>query len=361
MYKYNSVIASKIFEIIIQEGEINYYRLKKLTNKSLGSYHPSDSTIKSNIDHLLEWNLIQKKEENKKDKRPKSIFYVNELGHILSKLNYEPRDISKFLKISQIICVNALIGTTFLHKKVGKPERGDLLLGQGLITDDVSQIDYRETNYYDGFILRGVSKEDVIEKRYRNPTNYQDLDSTSEEVEQYFNMLLDKKIIKPSYEQDNKTRYSLSPNVEQFFSDCWISLFNSISSRIWVLSKTPKKLSNAEKEWYKLHFGEVQFNFVFMENKLWKSYEEQRTLREGLSPVDAKKLENEKNKISINKLKEINNEIIQLYDYIIEKYKDKVIGFVGFKELIISFVCPHDILEKVIKERTSKQGYVRQV
>lgn len=353
MYKYNSVIGSKIFRVLIQKGEMNSYKLKKITNESLGSYHPSDSVFKSTKDQLLEWHLIQRMTRNVNGKLPKSMYTVSEFGRIIWNLNYEPHHVPKFLKLSQIICVSALIGITFLHKKVGKPERGTFLLGQGLIADHVDQINYNKTGYYDGFIRRGTSKEDIMEKRYRHATNYQDLDFTTEEVEKYFKILIDRKLIKPFQEQVNEIRYSIFPDVERFFSDCWISLFNSISYRIEILSKKPKRLSETEKKWYKLHHGEEQFNFVFMNTKLWKSYEDRYKLREKLTTAEVKRREKEMQNISINRLKEIDNEIVVLYDLIVEKYKEKIIGFPGFKELIISFVCPQNILEIVRMEINS--------
>jgi hypothetical protein len=344
-YKYDIQIGKKIVEIVGKEKDgITAYKLRKEVEKSQPR-GPSHDKISATQYQLETWQLLKRKDNGK------TKLYLTNLMMLLLQFNYEPHHIIKFLKISQAICVGSLIGTRYVKDRIDGVQRGDFLGGSGLIADNIKQTDFSKTKILYDFKRLGISKEEIIEKRFRNPTNYQDLEFTSEEIDDYLKLLTDLGLIISETDNMKCIRYIIHPKVEQFYVDWWIAFFNEISFRFYILSNSPRSLTGEEKNWYKTHYGEQNYNDIFNSNKYYKSIEEKRRLKKGITEREAHKLEKEQKEYRDRRLEEAKDNAIFLYGFLTKKYKDTVIGIPGLKELIIDFICPKGLLKIIERSK----------
>lgn len=348
-YNYDILISHKIIESVDgKEDGINAYKLNNAVRDSCSNQSPSDSKIFATRQQLENWHILEKR----KGEKGKDMFHLSELWKILSSFKFEPHDLPMFIRKVHTICVGAL-GLPQNVERTGPPQLGDICTGLGLIVDDLDQIDLEQTKFVTRYLELGISKEDLINKR-NFVDNIQYPDFSSYEIDKYFDFLCDQGMIIPSHIRKGSTRYVLSPEVRDFYTNCYIPLNVAVIQRFFILVSSPKTLREEDKVWYKLHHGQRKYDAIFKSRKLEKSFENKYRIKNGITDTEAYQIEKKIKESRKRRLEKANEYLILIHDLIMKKYEDKVIGIPGLKELLISLVCPTNILDTVKKDLYAK-------
>lgn len=341
-----------ILEILLEKGErVGYNELyKKLDNR----IHPdrkedeksssSSTRYSTTLKFLLKQKMIKKETEDRRNVGGllRSYFSLTEIGKICAMYRYKEQEFSRFLKISQMICMIAYTGYIYPEVRRGEPQEGDFaLLPHPSIIDS---IDLREEDYrlYYKKSKIGVSINDILEKKYLMANaNYNILSFTRGEIQSYFELLLEKGIIRKHKFEDSEWRYAISEEYSNFYKDVWIVFYTLILNLMEkIIRYYPRKSNNDEKKWYIEHCGKDFYDGIHSYSEFEKT--------NGWKP---KKI----NSNAVNEeIKDLSSKVIRQRNILINKYKNdsKIEGLEGLEELIISMLCP-DGLYKKIKEYTN--------
>ncbi|HEX6671458.1 MAG TPA: hypothetical protein VF084_04445 [Nitrososphaeraceae archaeon] len=357
IFKYKQSIANTIIHVLakkkanekITKDEL-LWRVDKLkhppdpltnTKQTINSTHFSSA-----LQLLIQHDLVIKEKDitiQGSLKRKKTIYSLSDLGLFFYKHKYEIKDIEKFVKISQLLSVVALLGSSALEERkiaLGeKPQAADQVIPQENILN--LAINKRIKAKY-GYLTRkeGVSRKDLLEKRYYlTQSNLLRLALTEKEANDYLDFLSDKKILKINpYEGDEKRYQLYNKEIEDFMNEAWVSLFSFLLMRIKTkLHYLVKKLDLIEKKWCITHLGKWSTNNMINH---WYS---QRSIGDYKKPINYSYLE----KSYREEIKQINNLILNKYDKLFSRYGNTFKSLPGMENLIISLVCSKEMIDHV--------------
>jgi hypothetical protein len=361
-FKYKQSIANSIIHVLSKKKADEKIWKAELWRRVDKLIHPSDrndhTKPKLNTTHfssalqaLIQYRLVIKQKSKIKQgtlEQIKYIYSLSDLGLFFYKRKYEIKDIEKFVKISQLLLVVALFGSSALEeRKTGeKPQAGDKVVPQEIFLnfDKNKRI---KAKYKYGTRKEGLSKKDILEKRhYLTQSNLLRLNLTNREVDDYFNFLLGKKILKVYSYEGGEERYQLyDKNLEEFMNEVWVSLFSLLLMRIKTkLHYLVRKIDNDEKKWWITHLGKR--NTILMNND-W--FEKGKDIRKNKKSNNYLYLER---KCKVN-VEQFNNLIIKKYDELFANYKNIFELLPDMKNIIISLVCPKEMIDYIREENTN--------
>ena len=309
LHKYNSSVADQILQVISIEKEINHYRLRKLVKddfkKHNPPYNPSNAQFEATIHELMNRKLISKNETKNESGGKRSLFCQTEIEEIRNRLGYGIEEYLKIYKICQMISVFAVLG-------INKVKR---------------------INHHHAYAIkvRGISEEDITERRYiDDQTNFELHKFTKEELHEYFSILKAKWIIQVWDVKENEIRYIISQKYRKFLLDVWVYLYSAIIGKISNKWRYVDRPSPEEIRWYEMIYGKEAAKKCIIE-----CYEIRNEIKE-------RKLEEHEKSIIQNKSN--NAEIIKKFESISRKYHALNNDLYGFRDVVISIVCPSELL-----------------
>ena len=308
-------MADQILKIISEEIKINHYKLRKLTNENLRklnlTHSPSNSQFEATINELLNRKLIIKTKIDKIDGKKGTWFEQSEIEKIRNRFNYGLEEYLKIYKTCQMISVFAALGITKV-KRIN-PHHA-----------------YAEK-------VRGVSVEDIIERRHiGTQANFENLNFKREDLNEYFAILKEKGIIRILQIMDNEIRYIASNKYKKFLLDVWVYLYSKIDGKISNKWRYVDKPNSEEIGWYETMYGKKACQKNIINCNLIR-----------------KEIRSNKSKIydrSIIQNKSNNLEIIRKYENISGKYHSLNDDLFGFRDIVISVVCPKGLLNSIKNE-----------
>jgi DNA-binding PadR family transcriptional regulator len=320
-YAYDSLLCKKITGYLQINGEQRANNLRRNIEKMYAGPKPARPRIFKNLVILRNWGLINKRREYSSGGLEKTFYSLTEIGLICTKYDYEPEDYNKFYNVCYLISEIALFGGKEEKERTGNAQAGDL--GYHDPVTNKYKILYFEKK-------EGVSVKEILRR------NNDSMNLSKEEVEEYLNFLQSKGIIGPIYDAFGEKRYQiLNDDFKEFIDDIWSHLSGPIHMSITLKWYYIKRPSLIEKEWM------IRFRGKKATEDFIKRYD---SIRKNIKEKSPHLRVN-----PIHNTNEINKKIIEGYKMISQKYpKDKDFGNLkGFKETILSLVCPSEILSEI--------------
>jgi hypothetical protein len=344
-YQHDPIISTSILKSIQKEGQrseliwmsVYAYCSTKISRKI------SKSHFSKNMKYLKEHNLIYQIHTNKKLKNghQEIVYKLTNLGKICLKNRYDPSNYLRFVKLSQMICVAALFGVSVIKKR---KNNSIIEVGDAVIINPATFVKNKSApaDYYhiEERIRKGVSKKDLIDKIYHtSQANYLYLNYTENEIDHGFNILKEKKTIKPFTDNDEERYCLYDQKMENFISRCWTNIVNWIHFRIEIKAGYLfRNLDKSEKDWLTDHLGKKRADNLIKNWVLSKRYWK----KEG---YDFKNSKYKDHYIKI--LKKQTEQILGEYNYLNVESKKVFSNFTEIGSHIMALVCPKELFDNI--------------
>ncbi|CAN5809636.1 hypothetical protein BH23THE1_BH23THE1_13400 [soil metagenome] len=359
-FKYKKTVSEAIIYMLFEKKEDEIIGFNELYKRIDLLRHPKNqienskptlnpSNLSKAIKLLKSKGLvIEQKTKNNLGlwEQKQNSYSLSEIALFYIKHDYRIDEVEEFIKISQLISLIALFGSSTLEERktvVGeKPQAGDMVVPQ----ENPLNLDKNKgikVKYYYGTRKEGVSKKDILERKYYlTQSNLLRLTLTKREINNYFDFLSDKKILKIYSDEDGEERYRLyDQNLEEFMNEVWVSLFGLLFLRMdKKLFYLVKKIDKVEKDWCIMHLGKKNTDYKIID---WHNKR---------SEIEYKK---PNNKLYLEKsykedVKQINNLILNKFNELSVRYKNIFKSLPGMENLIISLVCSKEMIDHVREE-----------
>lgn len=156
------------------------------------------------------------------------------------------------------------------------------------------------------------------------------------DLNEYFAILKEKGIIRVLRVIDNEIRYIVSKKYKKFLLDVWVYLYSTIDGKIsnkWCYVDKP---NSEEIGWYETMYGKKDCQKSIINCNL-----NRKEIRSNNPKVYER---------SIIQNKSNNLEIIKKYESISRKYHSLNDDLFGFRDIVISVVCPKELLDSIKNE-----------
>lgn len=359
MYKYNLPVWKAILEILSKKSKEDVLGFNELCKRLDNLIHTPKDAPKKNLNRT-NYSKILKSLENKRlikvekgkikqGNRPKNDYSLSEIGLLCYKQNYELEEIDKFAKISHMICAAALFGSSEKKERrldLGeKPQAGDLFEPDKFPpSPDENKRTFGKFYYYDNY-KKGVSKKDILERRYNNKqANFLRLSISKNEIDEYFGLLIEKKVLRiPAYE-DKEERYVLFDEpTGNFISKCWGNLYNDIYCRIEIkMNYLYKKMKKIEKDWCIKHLGRRRTDLMISN---WYEIYNKRKKEKDTAIVDP-----DSERYYDSRIKMYNENIVKEYGELYSQLEKVFRNLPHFEILALDLICPEELLDMIKEE-----------